>query len=69
VITESEKKFDLNQKRMQDLNKLLFEYEELSVDCYQSISELSDHDTLDYKKLFNADENHMLKSEFDKLVY
>ncbi len=54
---------------MQDLNKLLFEYEELSVDCYQSISELSDHDTLDYKKLFNADENHMLKSEFDKLVY
>jgi len=69
VIRESEKKFDLNQKRMQDLNKLLFEYEVLSVDCYQSISELSDHDTLDYKKLFNADENHLLKSEFDKLVY
>ena len=57
---------------MQDLNKLLFEYETLSVDCYQSISELSVHNTtttLDNRMLFNADENHLLKSEFDKLVY
>ncbi len=34
MIIDTEKKFDANNKRMQDLNKLLYEYENLSVEAY-----------------------------------
>lgn len=34
MFRDNEKKFDLNLKRMKDLNTLLFEYESLSSDTY-----------------------------------
>lgn len=34
VISDSERKHDLNSKRMQDLNALLYEYEKLSLTAY-----------------------------------
>jgi hypothetical protein len=36
LISESEKKFDLNIKRMKDLNKMVFEYENISAEIYQN---------------------------------
>jgi hypothetical protein len=34
VIADTENKYELNQNRMIDLNKLLYEYENLSVEAY-----------------------------------
>lgn len=77
VIAEAEKKFDLNSKRMQDLNKLLYEYENISLESYspsmnqyegkikkntQSKSEQA------LLLLFENPNNIEIKKEFDKVM-
>jgi len=49
-MSDFEKKFDINCKRMIELNKLLYEYESLSMESYSS-------DTNKYlgKNKFNTD--------------
>lgn len=77
VVTEAEKRFDQHLKRMQEMNRLIFEYENLSVSTYQNMYDIIGHSTYqptentnnDTLLLFNAQENQELKSEFDKLVF
>lgn len=38
IISESEKKFELNILRVKELNKMLFEYENLSIETYQDLN-------------------------------
>lgn len=37
MISEAEKKFELNIKRMRELNKMIYEYENLSVESYTQL--------------------------------
>ena len=62
VIVESEKKFDISSKNNKILNKLLYEYETLSLETYapkgvnKNVSDLL---------LFENPDNFEIKNEFD----
>lgn len=75
MISEAEKKFDLNIKRVKQLNQMIFEYEHLSVESYAHIeNKYLGNNSFNLKQetsnnflLFNSTENQEVKAEFDQM--
>lgn len=42
MLLDAERKFDANVKRMEELNKMIFEYENLSMETYNQAEVLKD---------------------------
>lgn len=75
MLLDAERKFDLNVKRMDELNKLIFEYENLSMETYNQTEVLKDvithretertvYQPKEQQLLFNDPSNEHIKKEF-----
>lgn len=62
IIQDAEARFELSQTRLKDLNKLLYEYENLSLEAYAP--SLNKRDLL----LFENPDNIEVKTEFDLVL-